>query len=307
MNDVASPRPGAPRPKVVYVMGAGRSGSTILGVALGNCPDIFYAGELDAWLSREGEPNFGGEERERFWGRIRGEMGDATELFGAEAQRHIEHSAALVRIGARRARRRLRSRYRKVAEELYTTLAQETGATHVVDTSHYPLRARELQAIDAIDLYLVYLVRAPQAVVAAFGRKQIKQPSKAAWAANVYLYATHLLSTAVFLRHRRDRRVYLRYEDFVSAPRQVLAELLGRVDAAPELPDLSALSTGVPFQGNRLLRSGTVALRTDEAKRLPQRRLTQLFQAPWSLLLPRLRPALGAARRPTTSTGSEPA
>ncbi|HEX4467726.1 MAG TPA: hypothetical protein VH025_11110, partial [Solirubrobacteraceae bacterium] len=42
--------------KVLYVMGAGRSGSTILGVMLGNCEGIFYAGELDKWLPREGRP-----------------------------------------------------------------------------------------------------------------------------------------------------------------------------------------------------------------------------------------------------------
>jgi Sulfotransferase family len=295
MSAPAAPAVG-PRPKVVYVMGAGRSGSTILGVALGNCRDFFYGGELDAWLSRRGEPNFGGEERERFWAGVGAEMGDAGDLFGGEAQRHIEHSAAPVRPGSRRSRRRLRARYREVAAELYRTLVERTGATHIVDTSHYPLRARELQALDGIDLYLVYLVRAPQAVVAAFERKEIKQPPKAAWATNVYLYATHLLATTVFLRHRRDRRIYMRYEDFVADPQRALVELLQLVGAPPQLPDLGALSTGIPFQGNRLLREQTVALRVDEAKRLPRRPLTQLVQAPWSAVLPRLRPALGVQR-----------
>jgi len=282
----------ATRPKVVYVMGAGRSGSTILGVALGNCPGFFYAGELDAWLSREGEPNFGGAERERFWQRVREEVPGGAELFGEEAQRSIEHSTAPFRAASWRARRCLRPRYRRVAEELYSALARETGASHVVDTSHYPLRARELQALTGIDLYLIYLVRAPQAVVAAFGRKQIKQPSKAAWATNVYLHATHLFSIAVFLRQRRDRRVYLRYEDFVAEPRQVLATLLERVGARPQVPDLGSLKTGVPFQGNRLLRAKTVALSGKRAGRPPRRPLTRILQAPWELVLPRLRPAL---------------
>jgi Sulfotransferase family len=294
---------GAPRPKVVYVMGAGRSGSTILGVALGNCAGVFYAGELDAWLARGGEPNFGGEERERFWQRVRAQVPDGAELFGAEVQRHLEHSTALFRPGGWRARRRLRPRYRRVAEELYASLVNEAGATHIVDTSHYPLRARELQALDGIDLYLVYLARAPQAVVAAFGRKQIKQPPKAAWATNAYLHATHLLATAVFLRHRRDRRVYLSYEDFVSEPREILTALLRRVGAPGELPDLGALSTGVPFQGNRLLRSEIVALDGKGARQAPRRLLTQFSQAPWRAILPRLRPALRAAGTTPVETG----
>jgi Sulfotransferase family len=293
------------RPKVVYVMGAGRSGSTILGVVLGNCRDVFYAGELDAWLSRSGEPNFGGEERVRFWRGIGSEMDGAADLFGDRAQRQIEHSTALLRIGGWRSRRRLRARYRQVAGELYSALARETGVTHIVDTSHYPLRARELQAIEGIDLYLIYLTRAPQAVVAAFGRKQIKQPSKAAWAANLYLHATHLLSVAVFLRQRRDRRVYLSYEDFVAEPRQSLSALLERLGAPAEIPDLEALSTGVPFQGNRLLRSETVSLQAGLAKQPPRRWPTRISQAPWSLLLPRLRPSLSASR--PAPPGSEPA
>ena len=35
---------------MIYVMGAGHSGSTILGVALGNCAETLYAGEVEEWL-----------------------------------------------------------------------------------------------------------------------------------------------------------------------------------------------------------------------------------------------------------------
>src|SRR2546423_15271469 len=57
---------GLERPKVVYVMGAGRSGSTILGVTLGNCADVFFAGELDKWLALSGKPTGEDTERVRF-------------------------------------------------------------------------------------------------------------------------------------------------------------------------------------------------------------------------------------------------
>ena len=48
------------KPKVLYIIGAHRSGSTVLGVTLGNCADMFFAGELHSWLSRGGVPSFGG-------------------------------------------------------------------------------------------------------------------------------------------------------------------------------------------------------------------------------------------------------
>ncbi len=47
-------------------MGAGRSGSTTLGVTLGNCAGVLYAGELDNWLARSGTP-LESPERLRFW------------------------------------------------------------------------------------------------------------------------------------------------------------------------------------------------------------------------------------------------
>lgn len=284
--------PEVQRPKVVYVMGAGRSGSTILGVVLGNCPGVFYAGELDAWLARKGAPNFGGEERERFWARVGSRMNGASELHGSQARRYIEHSAAVLRVRPWRRNRQLRRRYREVAEDLYRRIAEEAGgATHVVDTSHYPLRARELQAIAGIDLYLVFLFRSPQTVVASFRRQDVDQPSKRPLAANAYLYATHLLSLFVFLRQRRERRMLLRYEDLLADPEAVLAQLQEWIGVSAAVPDLSALETGIPFQGNRLLRAETVEFRGGRSGRPRSDRLTSLLQAPWSWAIPRLRPS----------------
>src|ERR1700722_13603799 len=84
--------PAPARPQVMYVMGAGRSGSTILGVTLGNCPGVFYAGELDAWLARSGEPQLSDPERDAFWGEVRANVPEAATLYGLEPQRAIERS-----------------------------------------------------------------------------------------------------------------------------------------------------------------------------------------------------------------------
>ena len=72
MDRQADPPPSPARLKVIYVMGAGRSGSTILGVTLGNCERFFFAGELDKWLARSGVPQLEDAERIRFWSAVRG-------------------------------------------------------------------------------------------------------------------------------------------------------------------------------------------------------------------------------------------
>jgi hypothetical protein len=284
MSDSAGSAPGgdgAPPPKVVYVMGAGRSGSTILGVALGNCAGVFYAGELDKWLMRSGFSPLGGEERAAFWERVR-LLVDGSDMFGFQA-RSLERSSALFSPRHLRARRRLRARYRRVAADLFTAVARSAGASHVVDSSHYPLRARELQAVRGIELYLVFLVRDPQAVVASFNRDDVVERRFNTSTANVYLWLTHLLATFVYLRHPRERRMVVKHEDLLADPPGILRAMLDRVGSAAPLPDLGALHTGIPFQGNRLVRSPVVAL--DGPARAPARRsrLTAIAQLPWTL------------------------
>ena len=269
-------------------MGAGRSGSTILGVALGNCEGIFYAGELDKWLMRSGEPALSGSEREQFWARVRARV-NASDLFGYRA-RALERSSALLSPAKTRRRRRLRRRYREVALELYRAIATEARATFVVDSSHYPLRARELQRLDGIDLYLIFLVRDSQQVVKSFGRSDVPERSFNLPTANAYLWLTHALSVAAFLRHPRERRLLLRYEDFVKDPSGVMTSVLDRVGASAALPDFRALSTGMPIQGNRLLEAPRVTLQRQEPLPAARSRVTGLLQLPWRFVLARLAP-----------------
>ena len=279
-------------------MGAGRSGSTVLGIALGNCTGVFYAGELDNWLPRSGVPQVESPERIRFWEQVRGELEDvdgASDLFGHEAQRSIERSLSLFRVHMWWARRRLSGRYRAVAGDLYRAIARVTAATHIADTSHYPLRARELQRVEGIDLYLIFLIRNPQSVVASFNRHDVREHTKSTLHTNVYLWLTHLLSLFVFLRHPRRRRLFVRHEDFVADPQLVVRQILDCSRSTASVPDFTQqLTVGVPLQGNRVTRSDTLRLKggTDS----PPRRSwpTDVLQAPLMAVLSRLRPAARA-------------
>jgi hypothetical protein len=288
---------GQQRPQVMYVMGAGRSGSTILGVTLGNYENVFYAGELDGWLGRSGEPQIDDAARVRFWSSVREQVGGASELFGRTAELSLERSMSLFRVRRWRERRRIRGPYRRVAEDLYRAVSRAAGTPLIVDTSHYPLRARELQALDGIDLYLIYLMRDPQSVVASFNRKDVAQYTKSTLTTNVYLWLTNLLCAWVFLRNRRDRRIVVRHEDFVADPDGVVRDILRCVGVSPPQPDFSALDTGLAFQGNRVIRSERAALKSEPDRPVRRSATTMLLQLPWSLVLSRLRPVASRPAR----------
>ncbi len=279
-------------------MGRGKSGSTILGVTLGNCRDIFFAGELCTWLMTRGKPVLEDSQRVRFWSAVREDV-DADGLFGDDAFDYVERALSAFRPGRWLKRRRLREQYLRVTEELYLSIANRAAVTHVVDTSHLPMRAHELRRIAGIDVYLVFLVRDVEGVVSSTmrrtGRHSVARRQRVFFKINARLWTGYLLSVIVFLRYRRDRRLLLRHEDFLADPDGVLRQILDFAGSSAEIPDLTSLNTGIPLRGNRLTRSETVALNAEPAP--PQRpsRLMRLAQRPWTLILARLQPAATGA------------
>jgi hypothetical protein len=268
--------------KVVYVMGSVRSGSTILGVALGNCDGFFYAGELDQWLRKCGKPSYEGAETSAFWSRVNGQLGQYRDLCGDVCFRCLEQSTALLRPMGRWRTRRFRPRYRRFHRDLYNALAEASACDTIVDTAHYPFRARELRKTENVDLYLILLVRNPHAVVESF-RKIAGPDGKSLWAANVYLWLTHFLSFLIYLSHPKRKRVLIRAEEFATNTSTTLRKIIDMVGSASPLPDMSLLNTGQPLAGHSLLRSSRVTV-TSQLMEPPRRRslVTGLLQLPWT-------------------------
>lgn len=279
------------KPKVVYVLGAHRSGSTVLGVTLGNCDGFVFAGELHSWLTRHGKASFGGEEGQRLWSGIAAQVPGAEELFGHDTQLYVDRSSALFRAGRRRARRQMIAPYLRIYGDLYRAIASATGASRIVDTSHYPLRAMELQRLQDIELYLLFLVRDPQGIVDSFSARNPDSPSRPALVTNAQLWVTYALCVRAFLRHPRERRMFVRHEDFLRDPAATVSRIVAMTGSDAPVPDLAALRTGSPLQGNRFLkRSDTIALKGPPSKRPPFSLLTAAMQAPLRPVFARLRP-----------------
>ncbi|HUH82143.1 MAG TPA: sulfotransferase [Solirubrobacteraceae bacterium] len=289
------------RTGAVFIMGSGHSGSTILGVALGNCRGVFFAGELDRYLSRSGTPVLGGLERTRFWAAVRAALPDAQQLYGSAAHRLLERSSAVLRVGSLRRRRALRAPYRSLAARLFEAIAVTGGAEYVVDTSHFPLRARELQHVGELELCLVFLVRDPQAVVASIGRLESRRGRARRLLmdlrTNADLWLTYAISLAAFSAQPPERRVFVRYEDFLERPEAVLRTILDRAGSTVEIPDLEHLRTGPAFHANRLISSEEVALGRGGKGHPPRHStLTSLLQWPWSRVFARLEREAGPPR-----------
>ena len=313
--------------RVIYIIGAGRSGSTLLDTVLASHPDVVGVGELvnlhsAGWTSNEvcACGKLGTECG--FWTRVREawqrRVPEATVEGYVALQKRIEFFSGL---GVMQLARMLRQRiaptvefqtYLRQTEALYQAIAEASGKSIVVDSSKHPIRGALLTHLRGIDLRFVHLVRDARAVV--WSRKkaleadqkagvQFASKPRSAWYSVAFWAFINVLAAIVCLARRRHS-LRMRYEDFVAEPKAQL-ERLGQVFDLDYSATADALLTGQslkvehPIAGNRMRMKGNVTLKPDWEwrDRLPARdRAVCWLCAGWLLL------AFGYGRRHRTGS-----
>lgn len=238
---------------VLYVMGYGRSGSTIIGNVLGEIPGFVHLGELRS-LWRLGL--LGGRvcgcgspvKHCSFWERI------LTEAFGSKRPApsevvHWQRQAVRLRSTLRLLRLQLGEpsgspaleQFEQTALRIYRAAASITGSQVVIDTSKHIPEAALLHLLPGIKPYFIHLVRDPRAVAFSWQRsmyspgegRKSEMPrhgsvtSSRGWAlANI---------GAEIVRHRSQpgRSIMIRYEDFVAEPHATINRILGMLGLEP--------------------------------------------------------------------------
>jgi hypothetical protein len=245
------------RLRVLCITGSSRSGSTILGAALGQIDGLFCAGELQRiwdkdWLTDEhcscGAPIL----KCPIWSAIFKEVIGSYDAKVARrlrwARNRVVRLYGLPRLLLTRSAEQLPGAVREylaLTERLYHTIQKHTGCRVIVDTSKYPTYSYLLRLVPSLDVRVVHLVRDSRAVAYSWQRfksyptakgirhmeRHIAPRSAAAWNA--------LNGLADLLWERDEARFRLvRYEDFVSQPRQTFQTILshaGEPDASPPL------------------------------------------------------------------------
>ncbi len=282
---------------VLSVVGAGRSGTTVLASLLNEVDGITSAGEL-RWLwergVRDGRPCGCGLPPGEcpVWGPVvaesRGFLAGTTpprtvdDLI--EAQHDLKRMSAfpgvLRTVGAAPTRRGPEALplVREAVALACRTLARTTGASVVVDTSKRPLDAAVMATVPDLDSYVLHVVRDPRAVVHSWSRAKTFRAageertmgtrglasSVRRWTGNA-LYAE-----ALRRRYPPQRWLHIRYEDFAAHPRATLEQILAFVGmraATPFTDDRTAqLRPNHIVAGNpSRFTTGEVTIRSDDA------------------------------------------
>jgi len=275
-------------PRVLYVMGAARSGSTVLNTVLGNHPQIEGVGEL-GYLSRDGhvfrEYCACGERADAcpYWSEVRrvwAEYGGARDLAEYIAlQREFEGGKwRLGQVLRQRDQPSLRFQtYATQVRTLFEAICTVSGKRVVADTTKTPLRAMVLSVIPGIDLRIVHLVRDGRGVAWSMkkglrkddgGGVQTDQPPRPILRTAAYWVVLNLQSAWVRHQLAPEKSIRIRYEDFISQPKETLSCIDALLDCnlnelAKAIESEASFPVGHTIAGNRLRMAGTVRLRHD--------------------------------------------
>ncbi|HEY7875228.1 MAG TPA: sulfotransferase [Actinomycetota bacterium] len=279
--------------KVLYVLGRGRSGSTIFGIVLGELDGFFCGGEIrflwDPVVVRNSVCGCGSLVFEcPVWSEVLAQVDDVDVDQVVRWQHEIVKEHNTLRLLRHRAGRTWRALegYASVMRRLYDALGAVTGARVIVDTSKRPSYAAFLGTLPDFDAYYLHLVREPHA--SAYSWRSRKYDSargdgevrrRTALDATIRWDLLNLGSEAVLRRAGAGRSLRIRYEDFVAAPRTtvedaraLLRERSGRSPFVDERTVTLGINHSIAGNPSRFA-TGTLVLEDRSEWRVAQSRL----------------------------------
>ena len=311
-------------PTVLFLGGAGRSGSTLLERMLGQLPDVVAVGEIVHLFSRGliddddcgcGSPFSACP----FWTKV-GDNAFGAWPAGADARRWLDDQGAVDRnrnlanllTGKPERFRSELDRHTSRLSSLYRAISEVSGARVIVDSSKHVSTALVLHRTPGIDLHVLHLVRDSRGVAHSW-TKEVARPETRDESATMPRY--HPASAAAWwdwfnvgfdvVRRVGVATTTLRYEDLLADPRGRIAAVAEAVGVPSDDAALSFLGDGTvqldadhSVAGNPMrFQTGTLHLRRDDAWRealdSSSRRVVTAVTAP---LLARY----GYLSRPTT-------
>jgi hypothetical protein len=307
---------------VLYVLGRGRSGSTVVAQALGALDGFFSAGEIrclwDPVLPSRAVCGCGAPVPAcPVWSQVLARLAHVDRDRVARWQREVVSEARLPRLLRRRRADRwpALAGYRRVMSQLYTAIAEVTGCRTVVDSSKRPSYALVVRDLPGLEAYFLHLVRDPRACAYSWRTRRhtgaagtpVRRPG--AVDATLRWDLLNLGAEAVLAAAGRGRGQQLRYEDFAAAPRRAVervARLVGGPPVATAFVDERTVRAPVShaLAGNPARhRTGQVVVRPDGEWTATQRPVDRWLASAVALPLLRrygypLRPGGGSVAGP---------
>jgi len=278
------------RIRIVFIMGVGRSGSTLLDTILGNHPDMEGVGELcniseNGWIANRYCACGQRVNNCPFWSEVRREWAERTgtgnEYRYASLIRALEKRRAWLGRLAQEIRRgssRVQE-YLELTKALFEGIKIASGKSIIVDSSKRASRALLLSQIPEVDLHVIHLVRDVRGVVwskkksfpinerAGLSKGEVPQSSvRSSLAWNLVNVVDEWTRRRLFA----PKSIRVRYEDCVAHPKETLPQIGRLIDV--DLSELAEaivageqMEIGHTISGNYMRMAGPARVRPDTA------------------------------------------
>lgn len=235
---------------VIYIGGAARSGSTIIGELLGSLDNACLVGELrHAWQAFKNNRTCacGVEVQEcPLWIDVsRSAFGDRHKLFEGAADRMLtlQHQISRWRLWRASFLKHSKKRLTKAEKEyienwsrLYLAIQEVSGKDFIIDTSKSFSHFSNLLQANDFTIHVVHLVRDSRAVAYSWQRKkenpfwmgQQRYMPRLSLAQSSIRWLTVNLNFDLF-RERTETYQLIRYEDVMDNPQQDLSKIIDRL------------------------------------------------------------------------------
>jgi len=267
--------------KVLYIIGNGRSGSTLIDAIVGNHDDIFSTGELKKlWRQYEFQYCSCGEERQNcpFWKSVRQDWKKMMKLdqFEKKLIPLTNHYEKFIRWPLLlKEQKKFSNNFKNYVNynlAIFETVKRNSGKSIVIDSSKVPERAFALSLIPGIELYFIHLIRDGRGVIWS-RKKRIDSKAHPYATSNTSLSTTlkwiksNLVSEYV-LQRTKAPSIRIKYEDFVNNPfasLSVIGEMMN-LDMSKIADKIKENRIAIPnhmIGGNRVRFEKTIKLKND--------------------------------------------
>lgn len=253
--------------KIVYILGAGRSGTTLMDIILGNSDNIFSAGELNRFAERSGKPHDPRDENvSRYWEEIHLKLQNYFPLIIGLSRRMEYHNSFINRLFINKKKL---VQYKEFNLQLFDEIRSISGDKKIiVDSSKYPFRALSLYQIFGNDLKVIYLKKEPISVIRSFANGDVEQPSKSFFKANLYLLTVNLLCRIVFTKIKSPKMV-VTYDQLVNDTLNTITLINNNLNLdlsslAYKISKNQSLEVGYLFDGNRLRKEKRITIQNSK-------------------------------------------
>lgn len=276
-------------PLVLYIMGTGRSGTTVLEILLSANDEVCSVGELthifrDGFESDKTCACGAPFSRCEFWCRVQQRLSyPPRKVLQSSALLHkIDWHKGFLKIIFHSISKENTGSYAQTNKELYNACADVSGKRVIVDSSKYPARALMLKRLYGSAIKIICLIRSPEGVFNSFQKTGVEQGAKPPFA--VLVYYVYVLLCCRLVALITNNVLFITFEELKAFP----VNTIKRIEAFTgllfgqtrrRLEENTAFIPGHIITGNRLRKNKTIFFQKQQpkSKSIPKRHKLFIF------------------------------